>query len=60
MAARCSALQGTAPDIFEQIEASPDYQPQLDTRIMPGTKHVPRWVHLLGTAPVPLNDVAFS
>ncbi|PRW56846.1 30S ribosomal S5 [Chlorella sorokiniana] len=35
--------QGTAPDIFQQIEANPDYQPQLDTRIMPGTKHIPRW-----------------
>ncbi len=34
--------QGTAPDIFQQIEANPDYQPQLDTRIMPGTKNVPR------------------
>lgn len=38
------SLQGTAPDIFEQIEANPDYQPQLDTRIMPGTKNVPRCV----------------
>jgi hypothetical protein len=37
-------LQGTAPDIFERIEANESFVEQLDTRIMPGTKHVPRWV----------------
>lgn len=36
-------LEATAPQIFENIEADPELRQQLDLRIMPGTKHVPRW-----------------
>ncbi|KAL4443426.1 hypothetical protein ABPG75_011163 [Micractinium tetrahymenae] len=35
--------QGTAPEIFERIEANERFVLELDQRIMPGTKHVPRW-----------------
>lgn len=35
--------ESTAPQIFETIEADTELQDQLDMRIMPGTKHVPRW-----------------
>lgn len=35
--------ESTAPQIFEMIEQDPELQDQLDMRIMPGTKHVPRW-----------------
>lgn len=35
-------VQGTAIDIFERIEANSNYSAELDTRIMPGTKSVPR------------------
>ena len=35
---------GTAPQIFELIESNPSFSDQLDVRIMPGTKHVPRCV----------------
>ena len=34
---------GTAPEIFEIIETDPDFSSQLDTRLTPGTKNVPRW-----------------
>ncbi len=30
--------------IFQKIEGTSNFLEQLDTRIMPGTKHVPRWV----------------
>lgn len=36
-------LEGTAIEIFQKIESTPQFLEQLDTRIMPGTKHVPRW-----------------
>eukprot|EP00890_Picochlorum_soloecismus_P004645 jgi/Picsp_1/5181/NSC_02544-R1_hypothetical protein CHLNCDRAFT_141953 [Chlorella variabilis] len=36
-------LEATAPQIFSTIESDPDLSPQLDDRIMPGTKQVPRW-----------------
>ncbi|GAB4813154.1 hypothetical protein N2152v2_000200 [Parachlorella kessleri] len=36
-------MEGTALEIFARIESSPQFVDQLDTRIMPGTKHVPRW-----------------
>ena len=35
--------EATAPQIFEYIEKDPGMSPNLDMRIMPGTKHVPRW-----------------
>lgn len=35
--------QGTAPDIFDVIEANGDFRSQLDYSIAPDTKHVPRW-----------------
>jgi hypothetical protein len=35
--------EGTALQIFDAIEALRDLQDELDTRIMPGTLHVPRW-----------------
>lgn len=35
--------EGTAPQIFELIEANEEFASQLDTRISPGTKHVDRW-----------------
>lgn len=41
-------LQGTAPEIFERIEANARFVLDLDQRIMPGTKHVPRWVQGTG------------
>ena len=36
-------LEATAPQIFSAIESDQDLSPQLDDRIMPGTKQVPRW-----------------
>jgi hypothetical protein len=36
-------LEATAPQIFSTIESDQDLSPQLDDRIMPGTKQVPRW-----------------
>jgi hypothetical protein len=36
-------FEATAPQIFESIESDIELRGQLDTRIMPGTKHVPRW-----------------
>ncbi|KAL6781321.1 hypothetical protein ACKKBG_A10665 [Auxenochlorella protothecoides x Auxenochlorella symbiontica] len=36
-------LEGTALQIFDVIEGYAPFVDQLDTRIMPGTKHVPRW-----------------
>ena len=35
--------EATAPQIFDFIEKDPGMSPNLDIRIMPGTKHVPRW-----------------
>lgn len=35
-------LEGTALQIFDVIEGYAPFVDQLDTRIMPGTKHVPR------------------
>jgi len=36
-------FEATAPQIFESIESDHELRGQLDIRIMPGTKHVPRW-----------------
>lgn len=36
-------FEATAPQIFESVESDPELRNQLDLRIMPGTKHVPRW-----------------
>lgn len=36
-------MEGTALDVFDAVERNPSFVEQLDTRIMPGTKHVPRW-----------------
>ena len=40
---KIAGFEATAPQIFESIEQDPELRGQLDTRIMPGTKHVPRW-----------------
>jgi hypothetical protein len=40
---KIAGFEATAPQIFENIEADPELRSQLDMRIMPGTKHVPRW-----------------
>jgi hypothetical protein len=38
-----AGYRGTAPAIFNRIENNPQFQTDLDDRIMPGTKQVPRW-----------------
>ena len=40
---KIAGFEATAPQIFDSIEQDPELRGQLDTRIMPGTKHVPRW-----------------
>jgi len=40
---KMEGLEATAPQIFSTIESDPDLSPQLDDRIMPGTRQVPRW-----------------
>jgi hypothetical protein len=40
---KIAGFEATAPQIFESIESDHELRGQLDIRIMPGTKHVPRW-----------------